>query len=57
MAAFEYRLSIGGIEVCKWSGDEENWDSKDNDPEQFPYYQDIPQVDTTVKEDEGLQNS
>ena len=61
LAAIEYILSIGGVEVCKWSGDEENWDSKDNDPEQFPYYQEIdqkPALDMTVREDvEGLQNS
>ena len=41
LAALNYILSIGGTQVCKWTGDEQNWDSKDNDPEQFPYYQDI----------------
>ena len=33
----EFSLSIGDVLMCKWSGDEDNWDTKLNDPNQFPY--------------------
>lgn len=26
--------------MCKWSGEEGNWESKDNDPTKFPYHKD-----------------
>ena len=33
----EFSLSIGDVLMCKWSGEEDNWDTKLNDPNQFPY--------------------
>jgi len=30
-------LSIGDVLMCKWSGEEDNWDTKTNDPNEFPY--------------------
>ena len=35
-----YSISIGEIYMCKWSGEEENWESKSNDPANFPYHKD-----------------
>ena len=32
-----FRISIGDVVMCKWSGDEENWESKSSDPAEFPY--------------------
>ena len=32
-----FRISIGDVVMCKWSGEEENWESKTNDPSEFPY--------------------
>ena len=33
----EFCLSIGDVTMCKWFGDEENWEFKSNDPMEFPY--------------------
>ena len=35
-----YSISIGDVYMCKWSGEEENWESKSNDPTNFPYHKD-----------------
>ena len=44
----EFCLSIGDVVMCKWSGEEECWDSKSNDPEDFPYApQDVPETSET----------
>lgn len=32
-----YSLAIGDVVMCKWSGEEENWESKTTDPALFPY--------------------
>ncbi len=32
-----FTISIGDVVMCKWSGDEENWESKSSDPAEFPY--------------------
>ena len=34
-----YTISIGDVLMCKWSGEEDNWESKDNDPEKYPYHE------------------
>ena len=26
--------------MCKWTGEEDNWESKENDPAKFPYHKD-----------------
>ena len=33
----EFRLSLGDVLMCSWSGDEDNWDKKSNNPDEFPY--------------------
>ena len=33
----EFSLSIGDVLMCKWSGDEDNWDTKSNGPTESPY--------------------
>ena len=35
--------------MCKWSGAEECWDTKSNDPNKFPY---APQIDPIPSEKE-----
>lgn len=35
--------------MCKWSGEEENWDSKSNDPNDFPY---APQLSPVTSEND-----
>ena len=35
-----YSISIGDVAMCKWTGEEDNWESKDNDPDKFPYHKD-----------------
>ena len=35
-----YSISIGDVYMCKWSGEEENWESKSNDAANFPYHRD-----------------
>ena len=34
-----YTISIGDVLMCKWSGEEDNWESKHNDPEKYPYHE------------------
>lgn len=33
----QYCISIGDVVMCKWSGDEENWESKSNNGSEYPY--------------------
>ena len=36
----QYSISIGDVQMCTWSGQEDNWEAKSNDPEEFPYHKD-----------------
>ena len=35
-----YNLAIGSTYMRSWTSEEENWDSKSNDPAEFPYHPD-----------------
>ena len=35
-----FSMAIGDVYMCKWSGQEDNWEEKTNDPAKFPYHKD-----------------